>query len=75
MSEMVLSFSMRIQLRSGLNVIWMDVHSDLLLDLGLTCQLKFQHIAMNSNISLAAICLTVDIIWFDLCKLERESIK
>ena len=55
--------------------MWMDAHSDLLLDLGLTCQLKFQHIAMNSNISLAAICLTVDIIWFDLCKLERESIK
>ena len=42
---------------------------------GFNLPAKVSDIAMNSNISLAAICLTVDIIWFDLCKLERESIK
>ena len=36
--------------------------SDLLLNLGLICQLKFLSIAMKSNISSAANCLTVETI-------------
>ena len=44
----------------------MDVHSDLLLNVSLIFQVKFEHIAMKINISSAANYLTMDTIWFDL---------
>ena len=62
--------------RPGLNyILWMDVHSDLLLNLGFVCQLSAVKqltagdillfiasfsMAMKSNISSAANCLTTD---------------
>ena len=52
--------------RSGLNKIWVDIHSDLLLNLVFICKLKFYHIAIKGYVLLAANYSKLDTLWFDL---------